>query len=49
MKGKGIIELENYYSSILNDILVSSCKLKPLLKKVLAMKDVCNNDKVYFH
>lgn len=46
MKGKGIIELENYHLSILNEILVSSHKLKRLLKKVVGVKDVCNNDKV---
>lgn len=32
MKGKGIIELENCHLSILNEVLVSSCKLKSLLK-----------------
>lgn len=46
MKEKGIVELENYHLSILNEILVSNHKLKPLLKKVVGVEDVCNNDKV---
>lgn len=46
MKGKEIIELGNYYLLIFNEMFDFSYKLWSLVKKVVGMRDVCNNDKV---